>query len=176
MSNLTQPDFRNEAFRAQPYPEQLALWSIRMWVRAYRSQDPEFFEALTQGLQLSDIHGEAVYALDAMMTILAVSTTASIDIRCPGCEKLSLDEHRLLAALATVQKAHKDGVLGLADPFLGAWLPRSALRLIRPPISDFVQAFTAQELFLRPRPWVLQMPIAGEPISTAQDPNGPTLH
>lgn len=176
MTNLTGESFRNETFRAQPYAEQLALWSIRMWVRAYRSQDPEFFEALNQGLLLSDIQQDGVHALDAMMTILAVSTEASIDVRCPGCEKISLDEQRMLASMATLQKAQRDGTIGLPDPYLSVWLPRSALRMIRPPLSDFVQAFTSLELIIRPRPWILHLPIAGEPISSIHNPENRTLH
>lgn len=169
MSRLADEAYLKESFRALNHPEQLALWAIRMWVRAYRTEDREAAEAIRHGLILSDVSDGTEAALDHFMTVLAVSTQVSIDIRCPNCKSVSQDEHRLMGALAAMQQTgrHDPAVLPMApDQYLSVWLPPSAIRLSRTPLQALAHAFIDAELRLRPRPWILQTTAAGKAIGS----------
>ncbi|WP_421879312.1 hypothetical protein [Pacificispira sp.] len=167
MSHLADEAYLKESFRALTHPEQLALWAIRMWVRAYRTEDREAAEAIRHGLILSDVPDGTDAALDRFMTVLAVSTQVSIDIRCPNCKSVSPDEHRLMGALAAMQQTgrHDPAILPMApDRYLSVWLPPAAIRLSRAPLQALAHAFDEAELRLRPRSWVLQSAAVGEAI------------
>lgn len=167
MSQLADEAYLKENFRALNHPEQLALWAIRMWVRAYRTDDREAAEAIHHGLILSDVSEGTEVALDRFMTMLAVSTQVSIDIRCPNCKGVSRDEHRLIGALAAMQRTgrHEPAILPMApDQYLSVWLPPAAIRLTRAPLQALALSFLDADLRLRSRSWVLQTDAAGEAI------------
>ena len=75
-----------------PFGEQLFLWGIRMWVRAYNDH-ANIHSILHNGFKLAGVP-DALGALDAMMDIFA---TAGRGARCPDLRTRCLDRCRPIA-------------------------------------------------------------------------------
>jgi len=131
-----------------PFGEQLFLWGIRMWVRSY-NEGANIHNILHNGFKLAGVP-TALGALDAMMGIFATSGHGIIDIRCPKCTEVSLDEHRIMGAIAVLQHTDQpsDG-----EAYLSCWLPSAALRIVRGPSSQLADIMKQGGLMIRARPW-----------------------
>ena len=79
-----------ELFENLPFPERLALWSVRLWVDGLQS-GCSISEQLQDAYRLARVD-DAYLDLDAMMTIVATSSSNPIDIRCEQCASISEDE------------------------------------------------------------------------------------
>ena len=131
-----------------PFGEQLFLWGIRMWVRAHNN-GTNIHNILHNGFKLAGVP-TALGALDAMMGIFATSGRGVMDIRCPNCTEVSLDEHRIMGAIAVLQ--HTDQTSD-SDAYLSCWIPPAALRILRGPTSQLTDIMKQGGLMIRARPW-----------------------
>ena len=131
-----------------PFGEQLFLWGIRMWVRAH-NKGTNIHNILQNGFKLAGVP-TALSALDTMMWIFTTSGRGVMDIRCPQCTEISLDEHRLMGAIAVLQLTEK---VSDSDAYLTFWMPSTALRILRGPTSQLADAMKKSGLIIRARPW-----------------------
>ena len=133
-------------FSELPFSEQLVLWATRIWVRALKT------ETNAQGLLRTGFQRvrapEARPALDDLLTIIAVSAQCDIDVRSTTCKSVSPDEQSLMGAIAAWQ-SHAS--VSVADSFLGAWMPPSAVRLARTPTAQLATALKDVGLTIRYR-------------------------
>ena len=104
MSRISSTDHAGRAMALPDFPfgEQLFLWGIRMWVRSY-NKGANIHNVLHNGFKLAGVP-TALGALDAMMGIFATSGHGIIDIQCPNCTEVSLDEPRIMGAIAVLQQ------------------------------------------------------------------------
>ena len=133
-------------FSELPFSEQLVLWATRIWVRALKTET-NAQGLLRTGFQRVRAPG-AHPALDDLVTIIAVSAQCDIDIRSTTCKSVSPDEQSLMGAIAAWQSHASESV---ADSFLGAWMPPSAVRLARTPTAQLATALKAVGLTIRYR-------------------------
>ena len=154
MTRISSPDHAAMAMALSdlPFGEQLFLWGIRMWVRAY-NQSANIHDILHKGFQLAGIP-TALNALDAMMSIFATSGRGVMDIRCPQCTEVSLDEHRIMGAIAVLQHA---GQPSEGDAYLSCWIPSAGLRVLRGPTYQLADIMKHGGLMIRVRPWALKL-------------------
>ena len=131
-----------------PFSEQLFLWAIRMWARAH-NEGSNIHNVLHNGFKLAGIPS-AFGALDTMMTIFATTGRGVMDIRCPKCTEISLDEHRLIGAIAVLQ--YTDQVSD-SNAYLSRWMPSAALRILRGHTSQLADIMKKHGLLMRARPW-----------------------
>jgi hypothetical protein len=91
--------------------------------------------------------------LDAMMGIITTAGYGTLEVRCPGCVKISADEMRLMAAIAAWQHGSNehDG-----DIYLECWARPATLRILRPPARLLAKALKEGGLSIRTRPWSLR--------------------
>jgi len=157
-------------FAALPLGEQLILWGLRMWVKAY-TQGENIQDTLRNGFKLAGAPA-AHPALDAMMTVFSTVGRGAMDIRCPQCTDISADEHRILGAIAACQST-LDSHAG--DAFLDCWMPPTALRVVREPIHQLAMALREARLMVRPRPWALHAPRTEEVCEVDVEPTA-TVH
>ena len=154
MTRISSPDpaTMSMALSDLPFGEQLFLWGIRMWARAY-NHDANIHNILNNGFKLAGVP-TALGALDAMMNIFATSGHGVMDIRCPNCTEVSLDEHRIMGAIAVLQQTDQpsDG-----DAYLSCWVPPAALRILRGPTSQLADIMKHGRLMIRTRPWALNL-------------------
>ena len=81
--------------------ECVLLVAIRCWVDAYRKgEDP--IPRLSQGLETAGAP-DAAFSIDSLMTVVARGVTRQVDIHCPRCPHLSIDEMHLLRAASLAQ-------------------------------------------------------------------------
>ena len=129
------PFFRSkpeEIFENFPFPERFGLWSIRLWVDGLQS-GCSISEKLQDAYRLARVD-DAYLDLDAIMTIVAISSSGSIDIRCEQCASISEDEQIFLHWLAISQA----GFLNLRDNVLfQGWMPLEAVNATKPHLSQF---------------------------------------
>jgi len=133
-------------FSELPFSEQLVLWATRIWVRALKTET-NAQGLLRTGFQRVRAPG-AHPALDDLLTIIAVSAQCEIDIRSTTCKSVSPDEQSLMGAIAAWQSHASESV---ADSFLGAWMPPSAVRLARTPTAQLATALKDVGLTIRRR-------------------------
>lgn len=133
-------------FSDLPFGEKLILWAVRIWVQAIK-QEANAQTVLRTGFKRAGAP-DAHPALDDLMTIIATSAQCSIDVRCPKCSSISPDEQRLLGAVSAWQNEVNPY---LADSFLCAWIPPSALRVARTPTAQLAQSLKIAGLAIRPR-------------------------
>ncbi len=181
---------RTDRFDELTYAEQVVLWGMRVWACGYRNEDPGMFAEAREGLHSAGLSARGIHAIDALMTIIAISTTASIDMRCHRCTSVSGDEHRLIAAVAEAQRPSGPASAARAGParrfmspqgqeardLIGVWLPPSAARMSRDPIADLALDLKSRDLILRERKWIDRMAIDGAPISWRGHLPDVTLH
>ena len=135
-----------------PFGEQLVLWGLRMWAKAF-NEDTNISGVLREGFRLAGVQN-AFGFLDSIMYVFATAGRGTMDIRCPGCSKISIDEHRILGAVASYQSVD---TLAVSDPYLSLWLPTTALRIVREPTMQLASILKKGGLILRPRPWALNV-------------------
>ena len=121
-----------ELFENLAFPERLALWSVRLWVDGLQS-GCSISGQLQDAYRLARVD-DAYLDLDAMMTILATSSSGPIDIRCEQCASISEDEQVFLHWLAISQA----GFPNVRDNELfEQWMPAEAINSARPYLSQF---------------------------------------
>ena len=126
------PSKPEELFENSPFPERFALWSIRLWVDGLQS-GCSISEQLQDAYRLARVD-DAYLDLDAMMTIVAISSSGPIDIRCEQCTSISDDEQIFLHWLAISQA----GFPNLTDDVLfQGWMPVAAVNAAKPHLSQF---------------------------------------
>ena len=134
-----------DEFPELPFGEQFLLWALRQWVRAFKSKGgPQ--ETLRRGFRLAGIeagHG----ALDELLTIVSLSATTSIDVRCPNCAGISVDERIFIATIAALQRSD----FSESARLLGFWISPSGVRMAQTPAAQLAQLMAAGGLALRPR-------------------------
>jgi hypothetical protein len=82
------------------------LIAIRSWVEAHRGgEDP--IPRLSQGLGSAGAP-DAAFSVDGLMTVVSRALIRRVEIHCPRCPHVSLDEKRLLqaASLAQANEGH----------------------------------------------------------------------
>ena len=137
------------AFPDLPFGEQILVWAVRLWVRGLK-QEADHSQLLRRGFSLAGVP-EAHRALEELMAVIAASATTSIDVRCPNCPEISLDEHRFLAVVGACQQDQRGTE---ADSLLAAWMPLPARRSALAPAWIVAQALRRGNLDVRARPWL----------------------
>ena len=132
-----------------PFAEQLLLWGIRMWAYAF-NQGVNNYETLNKGFCLAGAKG-AHEALDSIMSVFATSGLGIININCPKCEYVTIDEHRIMGAVAAWQK---EIVPLIGNAYISSWLPPAALRIICLPAHQLAKTLKQGNLNISLRPWV----------------------
>ena len=153
-----------------PFAEQLVLWALRMWAKAF-TQDANISHILREGFRLAGVP-DAFGFLDSIMYVFATVGRCVLDIRCPACSEISIDEHRILGAIAVYQ--YGDSRIN-SDPYLRYWLRPTALRIIQEPTIKLANALKKGNLMIRPRPWTLTISIESSGIS-ARTSEYQTIH
>ena len=126
------PSKPEELFENLPFPERFVLWSIRLWVDGLQS-GCSISEKLQDAYRLARVD-DAYLDLDAIMTIVAISSSGPIDIRCEQCASISDDEQIFLHWLAISQA----GFPNLTDDVLfQGWMPVAAVNATKPHLSQF---------------------------------------
>jgi len=121
--------------------EHLLLTVVRLWVAPYRDprkRHPDW----RQGLGAAGLGPEAAAALDASMRILATATRRPLDLRCPRCPYLGMDEGGLLQAVAALQAGRSNE----AEQVLAGWLPAAAVRMALTPLASLALALERASL------------------------------
>ena len=88
---------------------------------------------------------DGALAFDGLLTLLTGRDLAELDLRCPNCPGLSLEEARLIAVLAALQRGEED----LARALAGLWLPPALARLAMNPAGRLARALLAAGLPLQ---------------------------
>lgn len=81
--------------------ECVLLIAVRWWVESYRNGD-DAIPRLWQGLASAGV-ADAALSIDFLMRVVATTVTRPIDIHCPRCPHVSLDEKHLLRAASHAQ-------------------------------------------------------------------------
>ena len=90
-------EINREALTDLPFGEQLFLWAIRLWVQEYNKKTDHHM--VQHGLKLAGVMN-AYASLNELMQIIAISAHRQVEINCPACNEVSIDEHMLLDAIA----------------------------------------------------------------------------
>lgn len=86
--------------------EHLLIGAIRWWVESHRTgEDP--IPRLLQSLETAGTP-DAAFSIDGFMTVVARAVTRPVEINCPECPHLSLDEKHLLRAASLAQAEERD--------------------------------------------------------------------
>ncbi|WP_158925125.1 hypothetical protein [Acidisphaera sp. S103] len=97
-----------------PYPDLAAdldpaecvlLIAIRSWVECHR-QDEDPIPRLCLGLESTGAP-DAAFSVDGLMTVVARTVARQVEIHCPHCPQLSLDEKNLLLAASLAQAGNR---------------------------------------------------------------------
>ena len=114
---------RNQRFHQLSFAEQLTLWSVRMWLRAYCRRS-EMFATVHEAFELLGI-ADAGRAFDDGMAILAIGTHQDLIFLNVDSQYISQDEVDFLEVLAAFQKKDADR----ARAQLHVWMPVSSCRV-----------------------------------------------
>ena len=159
MINTKQQDHASFAtvYSELPFAEQLVLWGIRMWVRAF-NHGGNNHSVLKKGFSLAGV-AEAYGALDAVMYILSRLGQGVIDIKCPCCSEITFDEHRIIGAVAACQ--HHENTSS-RDAYLTRWLPPPASQMGYLHVFELANVLKKGGLILNLRVWVRDLPVEFE--------------
>lgn len=141
----TPPALEEDEVAALDPASWLVLWSVRYWALCYREKRSAR-PVLTDLYRRNQI-ADAAYSIDGLMHICALSTTRSLEVRCPCCPKLSGDERLILDAVGYAQR----GDLPVARRVLSGWLPESAARMASQMVSGLAGLFAEAGLQLMPK-------------------------
>ena len=114
---------RIQRFHQLSFAEQLTLWSVRMWLRAY-CRSSEMFATVHEAFDLLGI-ADAGRAFDDGMAILAIGTHHDLLFLNVDSQYISQDEGDFLEVLAAFQKNDADR----ARAQLNVWMPLSSCRV-----------------------------------------------
>ena len=151
------PPFFNSKFSDLPFSEQFLLWGIRMWAQAH-NHGVNNYEVLNKGFNLAGVE-DAHEPLDYIMTIFSTSGQGVININCPQCSSVTIDEHRIMGAVAAWQS---DNDLLNGNAYISSWLPLTALRVIRRPACQLAETLKQGNLVIRQRPWLCDLSFGNE--------------
>ena len=132
------------AFSDLPFGEQFLLWAVRLWVEGHQ-EGSSVHLTLQNGFKLAGAP-DALAALDDLMTVIAVSATDSIDIRCPQCGQISIDEHTLMDVIAGLQQFG-----GAGSALFASRLPATARRIGMDCAERLARNLAEAGLSIRPR-------------------------
>lgn len=127
--------------------ELCVLAGLRIWVDRIKHQEaglPYLIEHFAQ-YDASD----AAYSLDAMLHNTGASATRSVEVHCPVCPHLSVDEAGLLHAVACLQIGQSEPTVNL----LNSWMPAAAARLTLGPFQGFARMLQLAYILLPLRQW-----------------------
>ena len=88
-------------FKDLRFAEQFTIWALRKWVVVMRSAEKD--ATILRQAFVQAMIGDAFFAFDQLMRIVAVSAKRTIDVRCVGCHAVSLD-----AVIRTMRDTGKD--------------------------------------------------------------------
>lgn len=142
----TVPTHLNDLF----YPEQLTLWSIRIWSDGYR-QNYSPYATLREAYQRAKC-SNGLMVLDNFLSLVISGHSRTVDIRCPCCGGISDDEWRILQSIALVQAGRQEKVSRLISHFLEP----ATNRIAQSVIVSWAQELSDRSLQLPLRPRVLQ--------------------
>lgn len=129
-----------------PFAEQLLLWGVRMWAQAF-NQGVDNYEILNKAFCLAGVK-DAYKALDEIMNIFATSGQGVININCPQCSCITIDENRIMGAVAAWQR-EVDPLGG--NVFIRSWIQPAALRFMRLPAYQLAEILKQGNLNIRQR-------------------------
>lgn len=127
--------------------ELFATMAVRFWAARYRDPSVDGNRWLV-GFAAADISDEGATAFNALMLIVATSTSRPLDIRCPTCLELGNDEASLLQMLGQLQR----GCLTGAEFTLSGWMPAAAIRTALPFAATLAAAMAERGLRIPQRP------------------------
>ncbi|MEH6546958.1 MAG: hypothetical protein V7701_11040 [Sneathiella sp.] len=124
------------------YPEQLTLWSIRIWSDGYR-QNYSPYATLREAYQHAK-YSNGLIALDNLLSLVISGHSRTVDIRCPCCGGISDDEWRILQSIALAQAGDEVQVTQLISHFLEP----ATVRVAQPVIIGWAQELSDRSLHL----------------------------
>lgn len=132
------------------YPEQLTLWSIRIWSDGYR-QNYSPYATLREAYHRAKC-SNGLMALDNMLSLVISGHSRMVDICCPCCGGISDDEWRMLQSIASVQAGSEEQVKQLISHFLEP----ATVRIAQSVIVSWAQELSDGSLHLPLRPSALR--------------------
>ena len=120
----SQPLFRPQsAVEHLATAEALTLTTLRLWAAPHR--EPETGHApWFRGLQAAGVNQCGIHAFDTLFWIVLAAGTRELDVRCPTCPSLGVDEAWLLQLVSHSQF----GLFPHAMDILEGWMNRAAVR------------------------------------------------
>ncbi|HEY4174417.1 MAG TPA: hypothetical protein VGM42_15405 [Rhodopila sp.] len=138
-----------------PYPDLAAdldtaecvlLVAIRSWVECHR-EDEDPIPRLCMGLESAGAP-DAAFSIDKLMTVVGRTIARQIEVHCPRCPDLSVDEKNLLLAASLAQAGDRR----LAEKVLRtALLSGQAADFAIGPLESLGELFAEAKLFLTRR-------------------------
>ncbi|MCG8491549.1 MAG: hypothetical protein MI743_08050 [Sneathiellales bacterium] len=124
------------------FPEQLTLWSVRLWAEGCRKGQSVHI-LLNDAYRLAKCE-EAYLHLENFLTLMVSANCRAIDVRCLHCDGISADEWRILQSIALAQ--HQNAYA--PAPLLSYFLEPTATRVSLPIIKQWADTLKATKLFL----------------------------
>ena len=107
--------------------ELLVMTTLRLWALPHRAPEQSHPD-WRGGLSAAGLGGDAVDSFDLLLRMVVCTTMRPLDVRCPGCPGLGLDEGIFLQALSHLQQRREASAANL----LADWMPPAAVRLAMP--------------------------------------------
>jgi hypothetical protein len=127
--------------------EQLVLGATRLWMSRAESQASAVW-AVEQYFAMFGVES-AARSHAAILYNSSIAASRQIFVNGLCNPRLTLDESRIVHAIAHAQAGHSASAAGL----LSSWLPRSALRLTMPPLVALAKVLAEKDLIVPIRPW-----------------------
>jgi len=130
--------------------EAVIVSGIRVWVQSLK-QDGAPYQALHLYFEQQGI----VDAADSLHTILdhtGLSATRTLSVHCPSCPGLSVDEARVISAVAAMQWG--DRLTAMTE--LSSWLPNQVIRLTICAVEGLAITLATANAMLPQRDWNFQ--------------------
>ena len=154
-----------------PCGEQFLIWALRLWVRAYKAKG-NLHATLHKGFCLAGLE-EGYRALDELLTVVSLSATTSIDVRCQHCGGISLDEQIFIGQIAALQRSD----FAASRKLMGYWLAPAGVRLAETPAARLAHLMAVVGLTLRPRTIARRAdPLYDRAAASEHRPASSTLH
>ena len=129
------------------YRELLIVIGIRKWAALF-SDDRDPWDALFRHFAAQGYESMA-RSLHAAMRNTTIAATRRVEVNCPACKVLAVDEKRLLHAVSAFQRGRE----GESFEVLPTWLAPAAVRLTLPAIEGMATALWAASHRLPLRAW-----------------------
>ncbi|WP_340151385.1 hypothetical protein [uncultured Sneathiella sp.] len=113
---MTSPNLKPNNLTDLYFPEQLTLWGMRFWADGLQ-QNYSPYETLREAYSRAKCP-EGLMSLDNFLSLVVAGHSRTVDIRCPCCDGISLDEWRLLQSLALAQSGSESYISDLISDFL----------------------------------------------------------